>query len=269
MPSEANSDVAGFDEWFNGTQLDRCHKNVMYQRMPNLLLLGLANLDWHTPLFEAIASRYTTTLLGLAELDTLERGVRFDASIVPLNALRFLRSTEPYERLGAILVVADRADENGRIAAFAWGATDCIASDISGAELNARLAAIFRRCAGAPTTPQLTQSLSGTWYLNVTRRYLVSPHGQRIELPGSTFEIFLALASRPRRVLSRSFLVVALGNGKHADTRSIDVIITRLRKILDRNCPSGAAMIGTVRNEGYQLARDVQRDEHGFRIQDV
>lgn len=218
---------------------------------------------------EALASAHTTRRLHVTELDDLDDSVRFDASILPISILAVSRSALGDARLGAILVVADRGDEHGRVTAFASGAADCIAPDIPAAELRARLAGILRRRAGAPPGSHGAGKQGGYWYLNLTRHYLVSPHGERIELPGSTFEIFLALAGRPRRVLSRPFLVSALGSGKRTSSRNIDVIITRLRQTLERYDPSGPSLIATVRNEGYQLARDIQRDEHGITILDA
>lgn len=233
--------------------------------MPNLLLLYDSFQDWHVPLSESLTPDHTTTLLHVANLEKLQNP-KFDASILSLDSIDILCPRMLEGPLGAVLWVTDPADVNGRVSAFASGATDCIAPDISSAELKARLASILRRRVEVLPSAQLTRSHAGTWYLNATRRYLVSPTGQRIELAGSTFELFLALASRPRRVLSRSFLSSALGNGKRTNARSIDVIVTRLRKILERHCLSGASIIATVRNEGYQLARDVQRDEHGIVI---
>lgn len=235
--------------------------------MPDLLLLYSAGQDWRTSMSEALSSAHTTHLLRVADLRNLaDPNTRFDASILAVCTLDAIRSEVGFERLGAILVVADRNDEQGRVAALESGVADCIAPDIPGSELRARLAGILRRRAGAPPGSPDFSSQSGHWYLNLTRHYLTSPQGERIELPGATFDIFQALVSRPQRVLSRSFLVSVLGNGKRTSTRNIDVIITRLRHTLERHDPAGAALITTVRNEGYRVARDIQRDEHGITI---
>jgi DNA-binding response OmpR family regulator len=235
--------------------------------MPDLLLLSSASHDWRTSMSEALSSEHTTRLLRVTDLhDLADANTRFDASILGICTLDAIRSAVGFERLGAILVVADRTDEQGRVAALESGVADCIAPDISGSELRARLAGILRRRAGAPPGSPAVGTQSGHWYLDLTRHFLTSPRGERIELPGATFEIFQALASRPQRVLSRSFLGSVLGNGKRTSARNIDVIITRLRHTLERHDPSGVALITTVRNEGYRMARDIQRDEHGITI---
>lgn len=235
--------------------------------MPDLLLLSSASQDWRTSMSEALSPAHTTRLLHVADLHSLANAnTRFDASILGICSLDAIRSAVGFERLGAILVVADRADEKGRVAALESGVADCIAPDISGSELRARLAGILRRRAGTPPGCSAVNTDCGRWYLNITRHFLTSPQGDRIELPGATFEVFQALASRPQRVLSRSFLIGVLGNGKRTSARNIDVIIARLRRTLQRHDPSGASLIATVRNEGYRMARDIQRDDHGITI---
>ena len=217
-------------------------------------------------MLEALTSAPALKVIRAQQVCHLERQACFDAAILPLDALETFRCAVGHERLGAILVVADRDDERGRINAFALGAADCIPPDISGAELRARLAGILRRQAGAPPGAPRAGYQGGNWYLNLRRHFLVSPNGDRIELAEKSFQALLALASRPRRVLSRSFLVIALESGECTKVRNADVIIARLRQTLGRHDPSGSSIVATVRNEGYQLARDIDRDEHGIII---
>jgi DNA-binding response OmpR family regulator len=239
----------------------------MLFRMAEIFALTTASQLSTVNMAEALSSSHAITLVSASEPDDLaDKAGHFDISILPITAFELALATIGRDRLGAIVVVADRADEQGRVAAFAAGAADCVVPDIPGAELLARVAGILRRRGGAAPGPQIARPSHGHWHLNVTRRYLVSPAGDRIELPGSTFDVLFALSDRPRRVLSRSFLVSALNNGRVTSSRNIDVIVTRLRQTLDRYDPSGSSLITTVRNEGYQLARDIRRDEHGIVI---
>ncbi len=234
--------------------------------MPDLLLLCGVTQDWPMAVVEALGSAPAFRVFRAEKACHLEQKSRFDASIFPLDALEALRSAVGYERLGSMLVVADRTDETGRIAAFALGAADCISPDISGAELRARLAGILRRQAGArPGVPPVNDQ-GGNWYLNLTRHFLVSPNGERIELAETSFQALLALSAAPRRVVSRSTLGNALGSGECTKVRNADVVIARLRQTLGRHDPSGSSLVVTIRNEGYQLARDIRRDEHGIII---
>lgn len=234
--------------------------------MPDVLLLCGVNQDWPMAVVEALGSAPAFRVFRAEQACHLKQKSRFDASILPLDALEAIRSVVEYEQLGSMLVVADRNDERGRIAAFALGAADCISPDISGAELKARLAGILRRQAGAsPGVPPVNDQ-GGNWYLNLTRHFLVSPNGERIELAETSFQALLALASRPRRVVSRSTLGIALGRAEWTKVRNVDVIVARLRQTLGRHDPSGSSLVVTIRNEGYQLARDIHRDEHGIII---
>ncbi|MDO7841870.1 winged helix-turn-helix domain-containing protein [Sphingomonas immobilis] len=218
--------------------------------MAEVLVLISDGQHWPVHVAQALSSYHAIKLIPVSEPGILmDRTGHYDLSILPIGVFELALVAVGRDRLGAIVVVAERSDEYGCVAAFAGGAADCVSPDMPGAELRARITGILRRRSGVAPGPQLTSSSNGHWYLNVTRRYLVSPAGNRVELPGSTFEVLVALADRPRRILSRSFLVSALNNGRVTSARNVDVIVTRLRQALDRHARSGSSLIATVRNE--------------------
>ncbi|MBV9561752.1 MAG: winged helix-turn-helix domain-containing protein, partial [Bradyrhizobium sp.] len=72
------------------------------------------------------------------------------------------------------------------------------------------------------------------------------------------FRLLLALAQRPRLVLSRDQLLdLTSGRGAQAFDRSIDNQISRLRRKVERD-PADPQLIKTVWGDGYQLAADVE-----------
>ena len=97
------------------------------------------------------------------------------------------------------------------------------------------------------------------WTLDPTRRRLLNPENVEIPLTGGEFDLLLALAERPNRVLTRDMLLDLL-HGRQANPfdRAIDVAISRLRrKLNDTGRPS--QLIKTVRTGGYTLAAQVER----------
>ncbi len=76
-------------------------------------------------------------------------------------------------------------------------------------------------------------------------------------LRAGEFDLLLALAERPQRVLTRDQLL-DLSRGRTASNfdRSIDVQISRLRRKIEID-PKVPTLIKTVRNGGYILAANV------------
>jgi two-component system, OmpR family, response regulator len=159
-----------------------------------------------------------------------------------------------------IIMLTAMSDEVDRIIGLEMGADDYLPKGGNPRELLARIRAVLRR-AGAPdigAPPANTRILEFLgWRLDVAQRQLFSPTNALVALRAGEFDLLLALAERPQRVLTRDQLL-DLSRGRTAQNfdRSIDVQISRLRRKIeiDRKEP---ALIKTVRNGGYILAASV------------
>jgi two-component system OmpR family response regulator len=88
------------------------------------------------------------------------------------------------------------------------------------------------------------------------RRQLVSPAGVVVLLSGGEYRLLRIFLDHPNRVLSRDQLLdLARGREALPFDRSIDVQVGRLRR---RLADEAAALIQTVRGEGYVLAAEVE-----------
>jgi two-component system OmpR family response regulator len=95
------------------------------------------------------------------------------------------------------------------------------------------------------------------WRLDVTHRLLYSAKNAVVPLRAGEFELLLAFAERPQRVLSRDQLLdLSRGRSANAFDRSIDVQVSRLRRKIEPD-PKEPALIKTVRSGGYILAANV------------
>jgi adenylate cyclase len=99
--------------------------------------------------------------------------------------------------------------------------------------------------------------------LDPVARTLVDASGECISLRRSEFELLLAFASKPGRALSRDYLLEAVaGRPSEAFDRSIDVLVGRLRRKIERE-PRQPKLITTVPGIGYRFAatpRSVRHD---------
>ena len=77
--------------------------------------------------------------------------------------------------------------------------------------------------------------------------------GEPVELTGLEFDILLALARRPGRVVPRETLLADAGrNDVTVNDRTVDVHVSHLRKKLDDDAKP-ARLIKTVRGVGYVI----------------
>jgi len=83
--------------------------------------------------------------------------------------------------------------------------------------------------------------------------------GEAVELSTGEYDLLVAFAERPQRVLSRDRLLdLAKGRAAVAFDRSIDVQVGRLRRKIEVDA-SSPQLITTVRGGGYMFTPQVTR----------
>ncbi|HSZ97366.1 MAG TPA: response regulator [Bradyrhizobium sp.] len=159
-----------------------------------------------------------------------------------------------------IIMLTAISDETDRIIGLEMGADDYLAKVPNPRELLARVRAVLRRAgppeARASTDQKRILEFAG-WRLDVTHRQLFSAKNALVPLRAGEFDLLLALAERPQRVLSRDQLLdLSRGRSANIFDRSIDVQISRLRRKIEPD-PKEPTLIKTVRSGGYILAANV------------
>src|SRR5882724_11398940 len=157
-----------------------------------------------------------------------------------------------------IIMLTAVADNMDRVVGLELGADDYLTKPFDQRELLARVTAVLRRTAekaAAPTRSETRPVLRfADWRLDVARRELRSADNTLVLLSGGEFDLLLAFAEHPQRVLTRDQLIdFARGSSHVAYDRSIDVQVSRLRHKLEED-PKNPALIRTVRNGGYIFA---------------
>ncbi|KAF5888479.1 winged helix-turn-helix domain-containing protein, partial [Rhizobium sp. PEPV16] len=105
----------------------------------------------------------------------------------------------------------------------------------------------------------------GEWVLNVKLRRLTYGEDQEVKLTAGEFNLLAAFLRAPRQVLSREQLLSASRvHDEEVFDRSIDVLILRLRRKLERD-PSKPTLIKTERGAGYVFDADVEVTYKGGR----
>ena len=161
-----------------------------------------------------------------------------------------------------IIMLTAVTDTGDRIVGLEMGADDYVSKPFDPRELLARIRAVLRRHTGTSAEPETmaTYHFSG-WMLDVERRRLLDSQGVRVELTRSEFNLLTARVEASGWVLSREQLIEKCGgDASQSFDRSIDILVSRLRKKLDDD-PKSPSMIETVRGGGYQFVAEIARRE--------
>jgi len=172
-----------------------------------------------------------------------------------LAICRRLRISDPIP----ILMLTAKSDEIDRVVGLEMGADDYLAKPFSSRELLARARAIMRRTQQAP--PQAAQNRRygfDAFVIDIDARGLRVGENNAVTLTSGEFELLVCFVQRPRRVLTRD-QILDWTRGRSADPfdRTVDMLISRLRKKLDNASP-GSNLINTVRNGGYLFTAHVR-----------
>ncbi|MBP2301911.1 response regulator [Azospirillum picis] len=210
--------------------------------------------------------RVTGARDGAEMMRTLD-GARVDLIVLDLmlpgedglSLCRRLRATPQTAQTPVIMLTA-MGEETDRVVGLEMGADDYLAKPFSPRELLARIKAVLRRAqapltAGAPAAGAVLR-FEG-WSLDLTKRELHSPDGVLVQLSAGEYDLLVAFAEHPQRVLTRDQLLdLARGRSAVPFDRSIDVQVSRLRRKIEPD-PAEPALIKTVRGGGYLFTPSV------------
>ena len=171
-----------------------------------------------------------------------------------LSLCRKLRSTT---NLPVIMLTA-MGEDTDRIVGLEMGADDYLPKPFNPRELLARIKAVLRRVQSLPAaSPKGDTAKFDGWVLDLGSRRLTSPQGEEVELSTGEYDLLLAFATHPRRVLSRDQLLdLARGRTAAPFDRSVDIQVMRLRRKIEAD-PKEPRLIKTVRGGGYMFAAEV------------
>jgi DNA-binding response OmpR family regulator len=176
-----------------------------------------------------------------------------DLGLPDLDGLDVLRAL--HERGVATIIVTGRGDVTDRVLGLELGADDYIVKPFEPRELVARISSVLRRFQkNAVGTTSVARFAD--WTFDVEAHRLIPAAGQAISLSRAETQLLELFARAPNRVLTREFILDAVGAGPTFD-RTIDVRVSRLRQKLERD-PQHPELIRTVYGSGYLFASSVQ-----------
>ena len=172
-----------------------------------------------------------------------------------LTALRRLRDAG--DDLPVVMLTA-RGDAVDRIIGLEQGADDYLGKPFLPRELSARIEAVLRRRSAAPAGTPLAEGgevIFGENVLDLSARTL-EKDGTPLVITSGEFSLLAAFVQHPHRPLSRERLIeLARGPGSETDSRSMDVQVSRVRKLVEPD-PTRPRYVQTVWGYGYVFVPD-------------
>ena len=171
-----------------------------------------------------------------------------DVMLPGIDGLELLRRLR-HDRNVPVLLLTARTSEADKVLGFELGADDYLVKPFSTRELVARVRAILRRASSQATEAVLER---GDLRIDPARRE-VRRQGRIIDTTSLEFELLHFLAARPGHVFSRDALMRQVwGHDRIVDARSIDSLISRLRRKLEVD-PAHPQYLQTVWGAGYRF----------------
>ncbi|WP_078060433.1 response regulator transcription factor [Desulfotomaculum copahuensis] len=177
------------------------------------------------------------------------RLVLLDLMLPGLDGWTVCREIRKFSPVPIIMLTA-KGEEFDRVMGLELGADDYMAKPFSPRELVARVKAVLRRTEQAGARERTLLIYPGlTIDCNANR---VEVSGREVQLAPKEFELLCFLASRPRRVFTRDYLLEKVWDYNYTgDGRTVDTHIKRLREKLKTE--SGRSYLKTVWGKGYKF----------------
>ena len=185
--------------------------------------------------------------------------VILDMMMPTIDGIECCRRLRQYSQV-PILMLTAITDDVEHAVALAQGVDEYLTKPFNLRILLAHIKAMLRRQTLPPTQQQEKKTKSvvvehdiyefSGWQLNVSKRCLLSPHKVEVILSAAEYNLLVFLVEHPNHVLTRDFLLNATSNEADNFDRSIDTLVSRIRRKMEAQMPE-PRIIKTVRNGGY------------------
>ena len=163
-----------------------------------------------------------------------------------LEVCRRLRIAAPIP----VVMLTARGEEDDRINGLELGADDYITKPFSPRELTARIKAVLRRSAAAPSAGPATLR-AGRVEVDL-RAHEVRRGDVVVAVTTKEYDLLAYLMANPRRAFTRFELLEAVWGWTYGDTATVTVHMRRLREKVEPD-PSEPVHLCTVRGVGYRF----------------
>ena len=176
-----------------------------------------------------------------------------DLGLPGIDGMAFVAQLRERQNIGVLIVTRNSAP-SVRSRALDLGADDYLVKPIDFDELAARIRSVVRR-----RYPFRKRSRRiGKWLVDLDARTAVSESDSAVLIRGE-FNLLARLIEANAKIVSREDLQSAIGRQPESDLRSVDALVSRLRRKLEDESKS-SPLIVTAPGFGYRLREAAEDD---------
>ena len=132
-----------------------------------------------------------------------------------------------------IIMLTAKGETFDKVLGLELGADDYMTKPFDTKEMVARIKAVLRRTSAGPAAESVKEVHYENLSINLTN-YEMKVNGKPVDTPPKELELIYHLASNPNRVFTRDQLLDEVwGFDYYGDSRSVDVLVKRLREKLE------------------------------------
>jgi DNA-binding response OmpR family regulator len=176
------------------------------------------------------------------------------------DGLEIVRSLSGDSDAPIIIISGNRLEEADKVVGLELGACDYITKPFGLHEFLARVRAALCKKPQVRGEQDRRSYWFDAWMLNLKRRQLVYDSKEEIKLTAAELNLLIVFLHAPRQILSREQLLSATCIHEEKSDRSIDILILRLRRKLERD-PSQPRLIRTERGAGFIFDAEVSVED--------
>jgi len=174
-----------------------------------------------------------------------------DINLPGKNGWELCRSLRNSGNNTPIIMLTARSEDHDRIHGLELGADDYLPKPFNTRELLARIRAVLRRFSPETLSAPSNQPMAFDEFIFDNSKNLLLNRGEPVIQTTTELSLLKLLFKYQGQPISRDFICYQLhGRDYQSDDRSIDVLISRLRKQLGLR-PDGNSYIQTIRGQGY------------------
>ena len=175
----------------------------------------------------------------------------FDVMMPKKDGFTLAREIRQTDTETPIIFLTAKTLKDDILEGFKIGADDYLTKPFSMEELTFRIEAILRRTR-SKTSRDLTSYTIGHYTFDTIKQTITHCDGTQKKLTTKESELLALLASNANEVLQRDYALKCIwGNDNYFNARSMDVYITKLRKLLKEDLPD--VEIINIHGKGYKL----------------
>lgn len=194
-------------------------------------------------------TNYEDPYLGISALSVKPYDLLIlDLSLPGMDGLEICKEVRQKSEI-PIIISSARSDVEDKVIGLGLGADDYLPKPYEPKELYARILSVSRRYRQSPKE----QSLPPSVFRHESKAGLIHFHEKPLKLTRAEYEVLAELLHQHGCVVSRAQLINAAPSlGEESDSRSLDVLISRIRTKLGENSKE-PKHLHSVRGVGYRV----------------